>query len=108
MTELNETGHMPNRLRILTAMFLTKNLQCPASVEGDWVKVSVADTGVGIALDKQEDIFQAYEQSNGTIERLNNGTSRFIDEFLIRLCRWLIRVEIGVHFNVRETNVFEN
>ena len=24
MTELNETGHMPNRLRILTAMFLTK------------------------------------------------------------------------------------
>ncbi|WP_413374070.1 cryptochrome/photolyase family protein [Paenibacillus taichungensis] len=29
MTELNETGHMPNRLRILTAMFLTKNLQCP-------------------------------------------------------------------------------
>lgn len=45
-----------------------------ASVEGDWVKVSVADTGVGIALDKQEDIFQAYEQSNGTIERLNNGT----------------------------------
>ncbi|CAM2784217.1 deoxyribodipyrimidine photo-lyase [Paenibacillus taichungensis] len=29
MTELNETGHMPNRLRILTAMFLTKNLRCP-------------------------------------------------------------------------------
>ncbi|WP_145044778.1 deoxyribodipyrimidine photo-lyase [Paenibacillus xylanexedens] len=29
MTELNETGRMPNRLRILTAMFLTKNLQCP-------------------------------------------------------------------------------
>jgi deoxyribodipyrimidine photo-lyase len=28
MTELNQTGHMPNRLRILTAMFLTKNLQC--------------------------------------------------------------------------------
>ncbi|MFC9710800.1 cryptochrome/photolyase family protein [Paenibacillus sp. NPDC056933] len=29
MMELNETGYMPNRLRILTAMFLTKNLQCP-------------------------------------------------------------------------------
>ncbi|CAI6080427.1 Deoxyribodipyrimidine photo-lyase [Paenibacillus sp. JJ-100] len=32
MTELNETGHMPNRLRILTAMFLTKNLQCPLTL----------------------------------------------------------------------------
>ncbi|PQP84313.1 histidine kinase [Paenibacillus sp. PCH8] len=45
-----------------------------ASVDGDWVKVSVADTGVGIALDKQEDIFQAYEQGNGTIERVFDGT----------------------------------
>ncbi|MEK8130785.1 deoxyribodipyrimidine photo-lyase [Paenibacillus filicis] len=29
MTELNETGWMPNRLRMITAMFLTKNLGCP-------------------------------------------------------------------------------
>ncbi|NQX69219.1 deoxyribodipyrimidine photo-lyase [Paenibacillus alba] len=29
MTELNETGRMPNRLRMITAMFLTKNLLCP-------------------------------------------------------------------------------
>ncbi|MFC5703009.1 cryptochrome/photolyase family protein [Cohnella faecalis] len=29
MTELNETGWMPNRLRMVTAMFLTKNLGCP-------------------------------------------------------------------------------
>jgi deoxyribodipyrimidine photo-lyase len=29
MTELRETGNMPNRLRMVTAMFLTKNLLCP-------------------------------------------------------------------------------
>lgn len=29
MRELNETGHMHNRLRMVTAMFLTKNLLCP-------------------------------------------------------------------------------
>lgn len=29
MTELNMTGRMPNRLRMVTAMFLTKQLLCP-------------------------------------------------------------------------------
>lgn len=29
MRQLNETGWMPNRLRMITAMFLTKNLGCP-------------------------------------------------------------------------------
>ncbi|GAA3410159.1 cryptochrome/photolyase family protein [Paenibacillus hodogayensis] len=29
MTQLNETGRMPNRLRMVTAMFLTKNLLAP-------------------------------------------------------------------------------
>ncbi|MFC9710798.1 ATP-binding protein [Paenibacillus sp. NPDC056933] len=45
-----------------------------ARVDGDLVTVSVADTGVGIAPEKQEDIFQAYEQGNGTSERVNGGT----------------------------------
>ncbi|MFB9329367.1 cryptochrome/photolyase family protein [Paenibacillus aurantiacus] len=29
MTQLRETGELPNRLRMITAMFLTKNLRCP-------------------------------------------------------------------------------
>ncbi|WP_434748889.1 ATP-binding protein [Paenibacillus amylolyticus] len=44
------------------------------SVEGEMVKVSVADTGVGIAPERLEDIFQSYEQSNGTMERAYEGT----------------------------------
>jgi len=45
-----------------------------ASVEGDKVKVSVADTGVGIAPERLDDIFQSYEQINGTTERAYEGT----------------------------------
>ncbi|UPK43791.1 ATP-binding protein [Paenibacillus pabuli] len=45
-----------------------------ARVDGTLVTVSVADTGVGIAPDKLEDIFQSYEQDNGTSERVNGGT----------------------------------
>ncbi len=32
MTQLNQTGEMPNRLRMVTAMFLTKNLLCPLTL----------------------------------------------------------------------------
>ncbi|MCM3173803.1 ATP-binding protein [Paenibacillus sp. MER 99-2] len=45
-----------------------------ATVEGDQVTVSVADTGVGIAAEKLEDIFQSYEQGNGTSENVMGGT----------------------------------
>lgn len=45
-----------------------------ARVDGAMVTVSVADTGVGITQNKLEDIFQSYEQGNGTSERVNGGT----------------------------------
>ncbi|MEK4054763.1 ATP-binding protein [Paenibacillus sp. FSL F4-0087] len=45
-----------------------------ARVDGAMVTVSIADTGVGITPDKLEDIFQSYEQGNGTSERVNGGT----------------------------------
>ncbi|WP_339257895.1 deoxyribodipyrimidine photo-lyase [Paenibacillus sp. FSL R5-0749] len=43
MTELNKTGHMPNRLRILTAMFLTKNLQCPFTLGEAYFRRKLSD-----------------------------------------------------------------
>jgi signal transduction histidine kinase len=49
-------------------------IRLSASVEGDTVRVSVADTGVGIAPERLEDIFQSYEQANGTMERSYEGT----------------------------------
>ncbi|WP_372008905.1 deoxyribodipyrimidine photo-lyase [Paenibacillus chitinolyticus] len=43
MAELNATGHMPNRLRMVTAMFLTKNLRCPFTLGERYFRRKLAD-----------------------------------------------------------------
>ncbi|MGF7034472.1 deoxyribodipyrimidine photo-lyase [Paenibacillus mucilaginosus] len=43
MTELNTTGWMPNRLRMITAMFLTKNLLCPFPYGERYFRYKLAD-----------------------------------------------------------------
>ncbi|MCQ4086582.1 deoxyribodipyrimidine photo-lyase [Saccharibacillus sp. JS10] len=43
MRELNETGLMPNRLRILCAMFLTKNLQCSFTLGENYFRRKLLD-----------------------------------------------------------------
>ncbi|WP_235533147.1 FAD-binding domain-containing protein [Paenibacillus sp. Leaf72] len=43
MKQLNETGEMPNRLRMVTAMFLTKNLLCPFTLGEQYFRRQLAD-----------------------------------------------------------------
>ncbi len=43
MRQLNETGCMHNRLRILSAMFLTKNLQCPFTLGEQYFRRKLLD-----------------------------------------------------------------
>ncbi|GGD95885.1 cryptochrome/photolyase family protein [Paenibacillus nasutitermitis] len=43
MTQLRETGGLPNRLRMITAMFLTKNLLCPFTSGEDHFRSMLAD-----------------------------------------------------------------
>ncbi|WP_458120869.1 cryptochrome/photolyase family protein [Paenibacillus sp. Z6-24] len=43
MRQLNETGRMHNRLRILSAMFLTKNLQCPFTLGEQYFRRKLLD-----------------------------------------------------------------
>lgn len=43
MKQLNETGEMPNRLRMVTAMFLTKNLLCPFTLGEQHFRRQLAD-----------------------------------------------------------------
>jgi len=43
MRQLNLTGMMPNRLRMVTAMFLTKNLLCPFTLGEIWFRYKLTD-----------------------------------------------------------------
>ncbi|SFB39556.1 deoxyribodipyrimidine photo-lyase [Cohnella sp. OV330] len=43
MTQLNETGWMPNRLRMIAAMFLTKNLRCPFIYGERYFRLKLSD-----------------------------------------------------------------
>ena len=45
-----------------------------ASEEGDRVRISVTDTGIGIPKDKQESIFTLFEQGDGDTARTYGGT----------------------------------
>ncbi len=45
-----------------------------AMADGDMVKASVSDTGIGIPENKRDAIFQAFEQGDGSIQREFAGT----------------------------------
>jgi signal transduction histidine kinase/DNA-binding response OmpR family regulator/HAMP domain-containing protein len=46
----------------------------PASARGYAVSLSVSDTGIGIPLDEQEAVFEAFRQGDGSTERRYGGT----------------------------------
>ncbi|RKZ87881.1 MAG: guanylate cyclase, partial [Candidatus Parabeggiatoa sp. nov. 1] len=68
--------------------------------QNEWLEITVADTGIGIAEDKLTKIFQSFEQADGSTAREYGGTGLglAVTEKLVELHRGKIWVEsqIGV------------
>jgi signal transduction histidine kinase/DNA-binding response OmpR family regulator/CHASE3 domain sensor protein len=45
-----------------------------SAVDGDWIRFAVRDSGIGIAPDQQDKIFDAFHQADGTTSRRFGGT----------------------------------
>lgn len=45
-----------------------------SAVDGDWIRFAVRDSGIGIAQDQQDKIFDAFHQADGTTSRRFGGT----------------------------------
>ncbi|WP_165452166.1 ATP-binding protein [Paenibacillus thalictri] len=69
-------------------------VEVSAAVAGDWVEVSVSDTGIGIDVDMQERIFWDYEQGGhvGTTHQGGTGLGLGITKRLVELHGGEIRV----------------
>ena len=66
-----------------------------AQAQGEWLEVTVADTGIGIAPERFEQIFESFSQGDGSAAREQGGTGLglAITRQLVELHGGTIRVE---------------
>lgn len=58
----------------ITAEFVQKKIQVEGRECPGMVKIQVADTGIGVSLDKQDKLFQSFSQIDGSRTRQYGGT----------------------------------
>ena len=76
-----------------------------AEVQHDWLDVTVADTGIGIAPERFDEIFEIFSQGDGSMERQQGGTGLglAIAKQLVELHGGSLRVESEVDVGSRFT-----
>jgi signal transduction histidine kinase len=67
-------GWGSSRWTIATSVKQANNREAPSAADAEWLVFSVKDTGIGIEPDKQELIFEAFQQEDGAINRKYGGT----------------------------------
>jgi two-component system sensor histidine kinase EvgS len=67
-------------------------LECRSTADGAsaWLKIRVSDSGVGIAPDRQKDVFEAFTQANGSTAERYGGSG-----LGLAICRELIQLMGG-------------
>jgi two-component system sensor histidine kinase ChiS len=82
-------------------------VEVSAKPEGDWLNVTVSDTGIGIARGRFDEIFEMFSQGDGSAEREHGGAGLglAITKQLVELHGGAVSVEseegIGSKFTVR-------
>lgn len=93
-----------NAIKFTKSGLVVVSAVCLARDGQQWVEVTVADTGIGIPVEKQESIFEAFTQADGSISREYGGTGLglSITRRLVELHGGSIRVDSrpgeGSHF----------
>lgn len=59
--------------------------------DGDWVELSVRDTGIGLSTEQQQQIFELFTQADNAIERARGGLG-----IGLTLVRYLVEMHDGV------------
>ena len=64
-----------NAIKFTPEGFVRVNVTVEPATDDDlWLRVSVRDSGIGIAPDKQQKIFEAFTQADGSTSRVYGGT----------------------------------